>query len=670
MTGKLRYVSVFSGIEAVSCALDPDLWEPVAFSEIDPFPSAVLAHHYPDVPNLGDITKIDWTPYVGSVDVVWGGSPCFPEGALVTTIGGQKPIEQVTVGDIVLTHCNRWRKVTATGHKTSDTIIVKGQGSCGIECTPDHPFYSCAKAYHWDNDRRTNVWTLTEPEWVKAEELKGRMWLTIGEAEQVPVVEPDNSLGVKPVSLSTELFYFVGRWLGDGWANAHHRKNRKASEMKRVYVCDSKDKAGELRERLDATGMHFGMTCDGNTVRFVCSSSVLHDWLVSNFGVHADGKQIPGWCLGMKREWRQALFDGYMDSDGCKTDNGWKVSTISRRLAVSFKMLAASLGYTTSTVLVHNRRQFAVIDGRKVNERDQYSINVYDRARSAVVCDQGYWGLVRKILPGRSNVTVYNLSVEEDNSYVVDGTAVHNCQSFSIAGNREGLKGASGLMFEFIRCVRELGPRWFVWENVPGALSSENGHAFGQLLSEMAGGGYGLAWRVLDAQFFGVAQRRERVFLVGSLGTMRCAEVLFEREGMPWDRASSRDKRKALAWRSAAGVGKTDPSAGIRASTEANGFYYSAGSAAGTIGYGDVSPTLKQDHNPTVICRADTQSNAPIGHDLAPTLMAHAKHDPPPNLAVTIKGSDVFPALCATDGSKQFIDNQSIDGGRLIWKKG
>ena len=67
---KLRYVSLFSGIEAVSCALDHDVWEPVAFSEIDPFPSAVLAHHYPNVPNLGDITKIDWTPYVDTIDVV------------------------------------------------------------------------------------------------------------------------------------------------------------------------------------------------------------------------------------------------------------------------------------------------------------------------------------------------------------------------------------------------------------------------------------------------------------------------------------------------------------------------------------------------------------------------------------------------------------------------
>lgn len=92
------------------------------------------------------------------------------------------------------------------------------------------------------------------------------------------------------------------------------------------------------------------------------------------------------------------------------------------------------------------------------------------------------------------------------------------CQSFSIAGNREGLKGESGLMFEYIRAVREVLPRYFVWENVPGALSSEQGAAFGQLLHEMDVCGYGLAWRVLDAQFFGVAQRRRRVFLVGCLG--------------------------------------------------------------------------------------------------------------------------------------------------------
>lgn len=120
------------------------------------------------------------------------------------------------------------------------------------------------------------------------------------------------------------------------------------------------------------------------------------------------------------------------------------------------------------------------------------------------------------------------------------------CQSFSVAGKREGLKGESGLMFEYIRAVREVRPRWFIWENVPGALSSENGGAFRQLLAEMDDLGYGLAWRVLDAQFFGVAQRRRRVFLVGSLGDQRAAEVLFESDGLRWDYPSSRDKREEL----------------------------------------------------------------------------------------------------------------------------
>ena len=72
----MRYVSLFSGIEAASVAWDGLGWEPVAFSEIDAFPSAVLAHRYPDIPNLGDITQIKWKRFRDKVDLVVGGSPC------------------------------------------------------------------------------------------------------------------------------------------------------------------------------------------------------------------------------------------------------------------------------------------------------------------------------------------------------------------------------------------------------------------------------------------------------------------------------------------------------------------------------------------------------------------------------------------------------------------
>ena len=72
----MKFISMFSGIEAASCAFGPLGWEAVAFSEIEPFPCAVLKHHYPNVPNLGDITKVNWKEWRGKADVVCGGSPC------------------------------------------------------------------------------------------------------------------------------------------------------------------------------------------------------------------------------------------------------------------------------------------------------------------------------------------------------------------------------------------------------------------------------------------------------------------------------------------------------------------------------------------------------------------------------------------------------------------
>ena len=331
------------------------------------------------------------------------------------------------------------------------------------------------------------------------------------------------------------------------------------------------------------------------------------------------------------------------------------------------------------------------------------------------------------------------------------------CQSFSIAGKREGLAGASGLMFEYVRCVREVMPRWLIWENVPGALSSERGWAFEQLLSSLDECGYGLAWRVLDAQFFGVAQRRRLVFLVGHLGDMRASEVLFESESVSGNTQTSKQKREALAadargrsqgagggcltpWDvqskqiftpdscgptlNAGGnnwnpknvqpcildsahngcltpwdvqskrvftehsVAPTLPSGGTEGMTiqpvvmasGSAGFCGYASHTAKSIGYEDeLAPTLKgndwQSQVPDVVQQAyvmaSGQANAEITEGGGVT-----NADPSPRSAdsvphaTTSNGSDVFPALCATDGSKQFIDNQSVDGGRLILDRG
>src|SRR6185369_2366558 len=140
------------------------------------------------------------------------------------------------------------------------------------------------------------------------------------------------------------------------------------------------------------------------------------------------------------------------------------------------------------------------------------------------------------------------------------------CQSFSVAGKRLGLDDPRGNMaLVGLRVVGRIRPRWVVWENVPGVLSSADGRDFGAFLGGLAELGYGFAYRVLDAQHFGVPQRRRRVFVVGYLGDWRrAAAVLFERESLQGHPAPSREARQRIAATITAGVANSGAGHGAR----------------------------------------------------------------------------------------------------------
>lgn len=122
------------------------------------------------------------------------------------------------------------------------------------------------------------------------------------------------------------------------------------------------------------------------------------------------------------------------------------------------------------------------------------------------------------------------------------------CQDVSVAGKCEGLAGSrSGLWFEFLRIITELKPQWVVIENVPGLLSSNGGRDMGAVVGGLAKCGYWWAYRVLDAQFYGVPQRRRRVFIVASLTAGNPQKVLFEPESSPWDTPPSREAGAGFA---------------------------------------------------------------------------------------------------------------------------
>ena len=135
------------------------------------------------------------------------------------------------------------------------------------------------------------------------------------------------------------------------------------------------------------------------------------------------------------------------------------------------------------------------------------------------------------------------------------------CQSFSVAGLRKGLADPRGnLALVFLGLADKLKPRWIVWENVPGVLSSDGGRDFGSFLGALEQLGYGWAYRVLDAQYFGVPQRRRRVFVVASLGGREsAASVLLKPESVCWHPAPRRKKGQATAADAGAGVEAGSP---------------------------------------------------------------------------------------------------------------
>ena len=146
-------------------------------------------------------------------------------------------------------------------------------------------------------------------------------------------------------------------------------------------------------------------------------------------------------------------------------------------------------------------------------------------------------------VPNYGDMTQYKEWKDGSVDVICGGTP---CQSFSVAGLRKGIESPNGqLMLTFGAILKKYQPRWMVWENVPGVLSSNRGKDFGTFLGMLGECGYGFAYRVLNAEYFGVAQRRRRVFVVGYLGDWkRPASVLFEPESLQGDLAKSRKERQ------------------------------------------------------------------------------------------------------------------------------
>ena len=273
--------------------------------------------------------------------------PCFAAGTPVLTKRGAIPIEQVVIGDEVLTHMHRWRTVTDTMTRQADTIRIGP-----IVTTADHPFYYREKVREWDNSARRYVWDVTEePEaeadrWIHAGDSRG---VFFGIPQQVPWDDTEPWAGRDA--------RIAGRYVADGWVG-------------RDGICIAVGD-GSPEPQGDWVQASAGEHCR----RFTSSDHEFADWLADNFGSGAANKTLPAWVTAAPEWWKRELLAGYLEGDGTVTSNGWTANTVSQLLASQLRLLAVNLGYQTSVFKVATP-DTTVIEGRTVNQRDYYSVHI------------------------------------------------------------------------------------------------------------------------------------------------------------------------------------------------------------------------------------------------------------------------------------------------------
>lgn len=406
--------------------------------------------------DVADISQVDPRRYP-TTDILWASPECFTAGHLVTTSMGQVPIEHVSVGMLVLTHTGHWHRVVRTQHRTADTVIVKGQGNPGIEVTPNHKFWTRTSSRVWQNGIRRYRREYRDPSWLPIAEAPSHeaLWATPLSIDHLEGDVPPDTLGTGELA-----WWVIGRWLGDG--SITFGRNHET-----VISCGFQDVEG-LRARLALTGQEWHEDRKRTAMNFRIGDEKTRDWLQANFGHGAAGKSIPSWCLTMCFAHRRALLDGYISADGCVTQRRVHASTVSKGLAISVRILAEGLGHRVS--MARDKRTTYTIEGRTGSALPQWVLHWEPRLSSsrspeAFSDDRHAWSRVRSIEPGHQGVTVYNIEVEGDHSYVLDGIVVANCTNHSVAkGRRRNIDSTPDLFDEILPDEAAVRSRATMWD--------------------------------------------------------------------------------------------------------------------------------------------------------------------------------------------------------------
>lgn len=515
----IRVLSLFDGMSCGHIALK-ELGVPIAkyyASEVGKFAIQQTRLNFPDTVQLGDVRRLDVDKLCdeeGEIDLLIGGSPCFAAGTKVLTSDGYKDIENVEVGDYVLTHQNRYRRVLRVGGKEAMTYNLKASGFVDTVCTANHPFYARKKhrvAYRQADGKRNYKIEAGEPEWVEAQHLGKQYYVACN-------VEAQES--ANPLQITEEEAWVIGRYIADGHTRKelrfdHHKDGSQGHNGSRAWqliLSIGNDKVEQFKSHFK--DLHYSCYPHGDGVhRFVFSNKRLVQIVETECGIGSINKCFGEAIIKLPSHLLRIVLDAFLEGDGHKGENGkYQVTTISKMLAITMQRVVSKLYGRHINVTYFKPEEYRELCGRMVHQNPQYVILFSPIKGSGVekawLIEDKIWRNVKAFEP-IGEQRVFNLEVEEDNSYTANNLIVHNCQSFSYAGKRAGMKtkenvevlslgqyldlkeegfefeGQSYLFWEYMRVLTALKRRnpkiLFLLENV------EMGKKWEKVLSEAIG---------------------------------------------------------------------------------------------------------------------------------------------------------------------------------------
>lgn len=489
---KVRTIELFAGYGSQHLALKrlkrdyPEFdFEAVAFCEIDKHAiTAYRALHGEQIPNLGDITKVD--PHdVPDCDLMTWSFPCGLQGTLVKTLLGYCDIKDIKQGDIVLTHKNRYRKVLNVMEREVPSYYEIRAVGCRLHLTGEHPLLVLRK---------------NKQQWVRVCDLQKTDLISYN----IPVTID------KFKNIDDSLLWLLGRYVSDGWIDK--------SKYNSIEFSIGNTKTETFDNHINNLPYKFHKVFKKGCIEYRVADKELQN-ICFEFGIGAKSKKIPQWLIDMPSDKITSFLDGYFSGDGhVRYRSGTKVqmfTTVSKELFLGLQnLLIKSYGKVCSLTIRH--------DARKVSFSDTYNgqIALSSKTLQRVTGDKIFVP-IKHINYIKDKVKVYNISVDDDESYTCDNVISHNCTDISSAGQQKGLAEGSdtrsSLCWDAMRIFEAKRPKYLLMENVSALVSQKFIEDFNKLQLSLQKIGYTNFFKLINAKDMGVPQNRLRIFMVSIL---------------------------------------------------------------------------------------------------------------------------------------------------------